>query len=91
MSSPTEEPDPFDPFGIVAATDEWCGLLKAAEELRNVDGEMMETMLEAGAPGPASLRLGRQHEAPRHRGPAATPEPRPRSQAAATARGHAGP
>ncbi|WP_311276054.1 heavy-metal resistance [Methylobacterium sp. WCS2018Hpa-22] len=52
MSSPVEKTNPFDPGGIVASMEEWCCLLKAAQELRNVDEEMMETMLEDGAPCP---------------------------------------
>ncbi|GJE04462.1 DUF6455 family protein [Methylobacterium isbiliense] len=52
MSNPADKHDPFDPFGIVASMGEWCCLLKAARELKDVDGEMMETMLDASATGP---------------------------------------
>lgn len=55
MSSPIDKPDPFDPFGIVASMKEWCCLLKAAQELKNVDEEMMETMLEANASSPEAI------------------------------------
>lgn len=46
--------DLFDPFGIAASMGEWCCVLKAARELKDVDEEMMTTMLEAEATGPAS-------------------------------------
>ena len=49
MSAPADKPDPFDPLGVVASMKEWCCLLKAAQELRSSDEEMMETMLEANA------------------------------------------
>lgn len=49
MSAPADKPDPFDPFGIAASMKEWCCLLKAAQELRTIDEEMMDTMLEASA------------------------------------------
>ncbi|MGV7032685.1 heavy-metal resistance [Methylobacterium symbioticum] len=55
MSSPADKSDPFDPLGIAAAMGEWCCLLKAAQELRNVDAEMMDTLLEANAAGPTPL------------------------------------
>lgn len=53
MSDSADKPDPFDPFGIVASMSEWCCLLKTARELKDVDEEMMATMLEANAAGPA--------------------------------------
>lgn len=49
MTAPADKPAPFDPFGVVASMGEWCCLLKAAQELRDVDAEMMETMMEADA------------------------------------------
>lgn len=49
MSAPTGKPDPFDPLGIAAAMNAWCCLLTAAREVRDVDGEMMDTLLEARA------------------------------------------
>ncbi|AWN42788.1 DUF6455 family protein [Methylobacterium durans] len=55
MSDPADTPDPFDPFGVIASMGEWCCLLKAARELREVDGEMMATMLEASAAGLAPV------------------------------------
>lgn len=51
MPSSADKPEPFDPLGIAAAMGEWCCLLKAARELRDVDAEMMDTMLEADAAG----------------------------------------
>lgn len=45
----------FDPFGVVASMNEWCCLLTAARELGNIDAEMMDTLLEANAPGSVSL------------------------------------
>lgn len=55
MSASTDKPDPFDPFGILASMTEWCCLLKAAHELRDVDEEMLESMLGASTPGGAPL------------------------------------
>ncbi|MGU3468329.1 DUF6455 family protein [Methylobacterium sp. C33D] len=54
MATSAEEPDPFDPFGLAAAMSEWCCMLKAAQELRNIDHEMMVTLMEAGGPAPAA-------------------------------------
>lgn len=48
-------PNPFDPFGVVASMNEWCCLLKAARELGDADAEMMDTLMEADASGPAPL------------------------------------
>lgn len=47
MAARTDKPDPFDPFGVAASMNEWCCLLKAARELRDIDQEMMEAMTEA--------------------------------------------
>lgn len=47
MAAPADRSEPFDPFGIAASMTEWCCLLKAARELRDIDAEMMETMMEA--------------------------------------------
>lgn len=64
MPAPADRHDPFDPFGVAAAMGTWCCLLKAAEEIRAIDAEMMDTMLEAEATGPApgepdaDMRLG---------------------------------
>lgn len=55
MAARSDKPDPFDPFGSAASMDEWCCLLKAAQELGKVDAEMMDTLLEASAAGPAPL------------------------------------
>lgn len=55
MAGSANEPNPFDPFGLAAAMNEWCCLLKAAQELRDVDQEMMETMMAADDPAPAAL------------------------------------
>lgn len=55
MAETADKPTPFDPFGIAASMNEWCCLLKAAEELEKIDTEMMETMLEAEAPNPVTL------------------------------------
>jgi len=55
MDAPADNPDPFDPFGVAASMGEWCCLLKAAREVRDIDAEMMETMLEADAPASAAL------------------------------------
>lgn len=55
MTASTDRPDPFDPFGIAASMGEWCCLLKAARELRDIDAEMMATMMEADAPASAPL------------------------------------
>jgi hypothetical protein len=55
MAARADKPDQFDPLGIAASMNEWCCLLKAARELKDVDEEMMETMLEANATGPAPL------------------------------------
>ncbi|MBY0296240.1 MAG: heavy-metal resistance [Methylobacterium sp.] len=65
MSAPVDKPDPFDPFGIVASMREWCCLLKASQELRTIDEEMMETMLEASASRRVPLTgeaVGKVHE-----------------------------
>ena len=55
MAAHADKPDTFDPFGIAASMNEWCCLVKAARELKDVDEELMETMLEANATGPGSL------------------------------------
>jgi len=55
MAARPDKPDPFDPFGIAASMGECCCLLKAARELGKVDAEMMDTLLEANAAGPAPL------------------------------------
>ncbi|SEI05524.1 hypothetical protein SAMN02799636_05198 [Methylobacterium sp. 275MFSha3.1] len=49
MAARTDKTDPFDPFGVAASMNEWCCLLKAARELRDIDQEMMEAMTEADA------------------------------------------
>lgn len=56
MAARPDKLDLFDPFGIAASMGEWCCLLKAARELGKVDAEMMDTLLEANAAGPAPLR-----------------------------------
>ncbi|MGH1571715.1 DUF6455 family protein [Methylobacterium sp. P31] len=55
MSAPTGKPDPFDPFGIAASMNAWCCLLTAARELRDMDEEMMDTLLETHASAPAPM------------------------------------
>lgn len=55
MAPPADRPDPFDPFGVAASMTEWCCLLKAARELRDIDAEMMGTIMEADAVGSATL------------------------------------
>lgn len=55
MAVPADKPQPFDPFGVAASMTEWCCLLKAAQELRDIDAEMMETMMEADVVAPAIL------------------------------------
>ncbi|MFF9551052.1 DUF6455 family protein [Methylobacterium fujisawaense] len=55
MAAPADKTDPFDPFGVAAAMTGWCCLLKAAQEIRDIDQEMMETMMEADAAAPAGL------------------------------------
>lgn len=57
MSPTVDKADPFDPYGIVASIEEWCCLQKAAQEVRKIDEEMLETMLEAEAPRPATNGL----------------------------------
>lgn len=52
MAAPSHSQDTVDPFGIAATLHDWCCLMQAAEEIRDVDAEMMETMLEAERPGP---------------------------------------
>jgi hypothetical protein len=47
--------DPFDPFDLAASTKAWCCLLRAAQELRDIDREMMETMMESEVVTPAAL------------------------------------
>ncbi|WP_342636480.1 hypothetical protein [Methylobacterium nonmethylotrophicum] len=55
MSAPTGKPNPFDAFGIAASMEGWCCLLKAARELRDVDAELMDTLLETHASGGMAL------------------------------------
>ncbi|MBN4098309.1 MULTISPECIES: DUF6455 family protein [unclassified Methylobacterium] len=55
MSAPADKPDPFDPFGLSASMDEWCCLLRATRELRDIDAEMMGTMMEADVSAHATL------------------------------------
>ncbi|MGU3340720.1 heavy-metal resistance [Methylobacterium mesophilicum] len=55
MAAPADSPNPFDPLGLAASMDEWCCLLRAARELRDIDAEMMGTMMEADFSGPANL------------------------------------
>ncbi|MBY0253975.1 heavy-metal resistance [Methylobacterium sp. 092160098-2] len=55
MSAPTVKTDPFDPFGIAAAMHAWGCLLTAAREIRDVDREMMDTLLESRAPPAAPM------------------------------------
>lgn len=57
MSPTVDKADPFDPYGIIASIEEWCCLQKAAQEVRKIDEEMLETMLEAEAPRPATNGL----------------------------------
>ncbi|MGE7157619.1 DUF6455 family protein [Methylorubrum rhodesianum] len=54
MPDYSDTQDLLDPFGIAASMGEWCCLLKAAQELKDVDEEMITTMLEANASGSAS-------------------------------------
>ncbi len=61
MAARTDKTDPFDPFGVAASMNEWCCLLKAARELRDIDQEMMEAMTEADA----SSSIGLSPEPPR--------------------------
>ncbi len=42
-----------DPFGLASSLSDWCCLLKAAQEIRDIDAEMMETMIAAEADHPA--------------------------------------
>lgn len=49
MAAPSPKPSMVDPFGFAASLDDWCCLLRAAQEIRDADAEMMETMLEADA------------------------------------------
>lgn len=44
--------DTVDPFGVAASLHDWCCLMRAAQEIRDVDAEMMETMLEPQPPKP---------------------------------------
>ena len=55
MSSPANTPSALDPFGIFTSLGEWDRLISAAKELRSIDQERMETMLEAYASGPTPL------------------------------------
>lgn len=55
MAVSAEDPNLFDPFGIGNATNEWCCLLKAAQEMRDSDQEMMETLMEPDGPDPVTL------------------------------------
>ncbi|BAQ49253.1 MULTISPECIES: DUF6455 family protein [Methylobacterium] len=51
MSTPACKSDPFDAFGIAATMEGWRCMLKVARELRDVDAEMMDTLLDAHASG----------------------------------------
>ncbi|TNC08048.1 heavy-metal resistance [Methylobacterium terricola] len=51
MSTPACKSNPLDAFGIAATMEGWCCMLKAARELRDVDAEMMDTLLDAHASG----------------------------------------
>jgi len=55
MAVSADKTDSFDPFGVAASMNEWCCLLKAARELRDIDREMMETMTEDGTSVPIAL------------------------------------
>src|SRR5829696_10506399 len=56
MTSPYDKPPAAGPFEwLLTSLDEWSRLLLVAQELREVDRECMETMLEARASGPDPL------------------------------------
>src|SRR5829696_10308194 len=56
MTSPCDKPPAAGPFEwLLTSLDEWSRLLLVAQELREVDRECMETMLEARASGPDPL------------------------------------
>lgn len=61
---PTTFPNPLaiDPFGLAG----WCLLLRAADEIRNSDAEMMDAMMES-APAKSPRSQGRQDRAPDRR------------------------
>lgn len=54
MPVPFPTPNAADPFGLAACLTDWCGLLRAAREIRNVDAEMMATLVEAEADRPVA-------------------------------------
>lgn len=58
MVAPSRSRTTRDPFGVAASLDEWCCLLRAAKEIRDIDAEMMETMMEAEASGPVPSAAG---------------------------------
>ncbi|MBE7196462.1 MAG: heavy-metal resistance [Parafilimonas terrae] len=65
MPAPSPKPTAAaDPFGFASSLHDWCCLLKAAREIRDIDAEMMETMIEARAGHPAPSATGK---APRRR------------------------
>jgi hypothetical protein len=56
MTSRSDKPPPATLFdGLFAPLNHWGHLLEVAQELRSIDGEFMDTMLEAYASGPRAL------------------------------------
>ncbi|MFC6788900.1 hypothetical protein ACFQE0_04220 [Methylobacterium komagatae] len=54
LPTPFPTPNAADPFGLAACLTDWCGLLRAAREIRDVDAEMMATLVEPDADRPAA-------------------------------------
>ena len=56
MTSRSDKPVPGNLFdGLFIPLDDWGRFLQVAQELRSIDSEFMDTMLEAYASGPAPL------------------------------------
>ena len=56
MSTPCDTPKAWGPLDwLLTPLDDWCRFLMVAQELRDVDNECLDTLLEARGSGPAPL------------------------------------
>jgi len=76
MAASTDKSNPFDPLHVADCMEAWGCLLKAARELRDIDQEMMETMMEADARDAGRPAAGHRCRAPRVREHEAQPRRR---------------
>lgn len=51
MTKPTDETRLFDPFGILPLLTSWGPVRGAAQELRDIDSDCIQTMLEGDSSG----------------------------------------